>query len=135
MIAALVVAAPAAARNSRTRALREHVQLTLVKKSGTHFRHRGTATGTVSGSVSSSITLDSLALAGTVTITTKSGMLRLRVTGTARSSGLRSRFSGSAKVVAGTGRYTGARGRGVFDGVVNRSTWAATIDASGSLTD
>lgn len=113
----------------------EHVALKLVKRTGsTKFEHAGRATGTVSGSVRSQITLThSVVLRGTVTITTDHGRLRLKIDGRARSIGLRSRFSGSASIAGGSGRYAHARGSGTFSGVVNRSTWAATINASGSF--
>jgi hypothetical protein len=117
-------------------AVREHVDLKLVSQTNsTRFVHQGRATGTVSGSVRSRITLShSVVLRGTVTIKTAKGSLRLTVDGRARTIELRSRFSGSARIVAGTGRYAHAHGSGTFDGVVNRSTWHATIDASGSFT-
>jgi hypothetical protein len=128
--------APAAptAGAARTIPATEHVTLTLVKKSGTDFRHKGRATGTVAGSVSSSITLTSLSITGTVTVRAKDGTLRLKVHGTARSGGLRSKFDGTATMSGGTGRYAKASGKGTFTGVVNRRTWAATLDARGSLT-
>jgi hypothetical protein len=112
----------------------EHVTLTLAKKTGTKFQHRGKATGTVAGSVSSQITLTSLSIKGTVTVRAKDGTLRLRVSGTARSGGLRAKFDGRATMDGGTGRYAKARGSGTFAGVVNRRTWAATLDAHGSMT-
>jgi hypothetical protein len=112
----------------------EHVALTLVKKTGTNFQHKGRATGTVAGAVTSRIALSSLSIAGTVTVRAKGGTLQLKVRGTARSGGLRSRFDGTATMTGGTGRYAKARGKGTFTGVVNRHTWAATLDARGSLT-
>jgi hypothetical protein len=112
----------------------EHVTLALFKKTGTKFRHKGRATGTVAGSVSSQITLTSLSIKGTVTVRAKGGTLRLRVTGDARSGGPRAKFDGTATMDGGTGRYAKARGSGTFTGVVNRRTWAATIDAHGSMT-
>jgi hypothetical protein len=133
LVAACLPPSPAYPQSRRASALHEHVQLSLVKKTGTHFRHRGTAIGTVRGTVTSQITLDSLSLAGTVTLSARGGTLRLRINGTARSGGLRSRFEGRAKVVGGTVRYAHASGGGTFTGVVNRRTWAATIDASGML--
>ncbi|HEX5923881.1 MAG TPA: autotransporter [Baekduia sp.] len=134
--AAVASSAPAepAARTARTVPAIEHVALTLAKKTGTKFQHKGRATGTVAGSVSSRITLTSLSIAGTVTVRAKGGTLQLKVRGTARSGGLRSKFDGTATMTGGTGRYAGARGKGTFTGVVNRRTWAATIDARGSLT-
>jgi hypothetical protein len=124
---------PGHAANSMT--VREHVTLKLVKRTGsTGFQHTGRATGTVSGSVRSRITLThSVVMRGTVTITTGRGKLRLKVDGRARSIGLRSKFSGSATIAGGSGRYAHADGTGTFSGVVNRSTWAATLDASGSF--
>lgn len=120
---------------AKAMAVDEHVALKLVKRTGaTGFQHTGRATGTVAGSVRSRITLaHSVVLRGTVTITTGRGKLRLKVDGRARSIGLRSRFSGSATIAGGSGRYAHAKGTGTFTGVVNRSTWAATIDASGSF--
>jgi hypothetical protein len=134
--AAPTAGAPAepAARTARTVPATEHVALTLFKKTGTNFQHKGRATGTVAGAVTSQIKLTSLSIAGTVTVRAKDGTLRLRVRGTARSGGLRSKFDGTATMSGGTGRYGKASGKGTFTGVVNRRTWAATLDAHGSLT-
>jgi len=122
------------AHAARKVAATEHVTLTLVKKTGTKFQHKGKATGTVAGSVRSQITLTSLSIKGTVTVRAKGGTLRLRVSGTARSGGLRAKFDGRATMDGGTGRYAKARGSGTFAGIVNRRTWAATLDAHGSMT-
>jgi hypothetical protein len=127
-------AAQPTAHTARTVPAIERVALTLVKKTGTDFQHKGRATGTVTGSVTSQIELTSLSITGTVTVRAKGGTLRLKVRGTARSGGLRSKFDGTATMAGGTGRYAGARGKGTFTGVVNRRTWAATLDARGSLT-
>jgi hypothetical protein len=133
-VSPLTLASPAASADAaRSQKLEEHAQLRLVKKTGTRFQHRGTARGTLDGDVTSTITLSSLSLAGVVKITTKGGSLTLQVKGTARSGGLRSRFDGTVTVKSGTGRYARARGRGRFQGVVNRRTWAATLDATGVL--
>ncbi len=120
---------------ARSMTVEEHVALKLVKRIGaTGFEYTGRASGVVSGTVRSRITLThSVVLRGTVTIRTSRGKLRLKVDGRARSIGLRSRFSGSATVAGGSGRYAHAKGSGTFTGVVNRSTWAATLDASGSF--
>jgi hypothetical protein len=136
LIASLAVGARATtghAASSMT--VREHIALKLVKRTGSSkFEHAGHATGTVAGSVRSHITLThSVVLRGVVTITTSRGELRLTVDGRARSIELRSKFSGSASIVGGTGRYVHAKGSGTFNGVVNRSTWAARMDASGTL--
>jgi hypothetical protein len=113
----------------------EHIALKLVKRSGsTGFEHAGRASGTVAGAVRSKITLShAVVLKGTVTITTSRGRLRLNVNGRARSIELRSKFEGTATIAGGSGRYAHASGTASFKGVVNRSTWAATIDAAGSF--
>ncbi|HMJ36271.1 MAG TPA: autotransporter [Baekduia sp.] len=115
--------------------IHEHVALKLLKRSGSSvFEHTGRATGTVAGSVRSRITLShSVLLRGTVTISTSKGKLRLDVSGRARSIELRTKFDGTARIAGGSGRYADAHGSGTFTGVVNRSTWAATIDATGSF--
>jgi hypothetical protein len=131
-VGALVAVAQAADRSD----VIEHVKLTVVQRHGsTKFEHTGRATGTLAGPVSSKITLThAVVLRGTVTIKTSKGQLRLKVDGRARSLELRTKFTGTATVDGGTGRYTHARGSGTFKGVVNRSTWAATIDANGAFT-
>jgi hypothetical protein len=128
-----------AARTPRVAAagkMKEHVTLKIVKRTGsTKFEHAGRATGTVQGPVVSKITLShSVVLRGTVTIDSSHGKLRLKVDGRARSIAVRTKFNGTATVVSGTGRYAHASGKGTFTGVVNRTNWNATIDASGSMT-
>lgn len=131
----LLCCAGSAAAAGSEHAVREHVDLVLVKRSGTtKFEHKGRATGTIAGSVRSQIALThSVVLKGTVTITTATGKARMKIDGRARSLGLRTKFTGKAVLVGGTGRYAHARGTGQFTGVVNRRTWHATIDATGSF--
>src|SRR5690349_3051856 len=68
-----------AATQAKTIPITERAQLTLVKKTGTSFTHRGTAKGTYAGSVSSQMRLNSLSISGTVTIKTKGGSVRLKI--------------------------------------------------------
>jgi hypothetical protein len=132
----LLVAAGSAAAGAAERPVKEHVDLVLVKKSAgaTRFEHKGRATGTVAGTVRSQITIThSVVLKGTVTISTAAGKMRMNVDGRARSLGLRTKFTGKAVIAGGSGRYAHAKGTGQFTGVVNRSTWHATIEATGSF--
>ena len=121
---------------ARSMTVHEHVTLKLVKRTGaSKFEHAGRATGTVGGTVRSKITLlHSVAVEGTVTIATNRGQLRLKIKGRARKVTIRSPFDGKATIITGTGRYAHARGTGTFNGIVNRSTWAAEIDARGTFT-
>jgi hypothetical protein len=132
-MAATVCTASAAAGSSRP--VREHVDLKLVKKSGaSRFEHSGRASGTFTGAVRSKISIaHSVVLSGAVSIKTSGGTVRLKVKGRARSLSLRTKFDGTATISGGTGRYARAKGTGRFTGVVNRKTWHATLDATGSF--
>lgn len=141
-----VAAGPAGSQGPSGRAasrmsVHEYVTLKLVKRTGStstgsiKFEHTGRATGTVAGTVRTKITLrHSVALKGIVTIATRKGRLRLEVDGRARGIETRSPFVGNATILTGTGRYAKAKGKGTFEGIVNRATWAATIDAKGTFT-
>jgi len=133
VLASLAVAAPAVAATGE-HTVKEHVDLTLVKRTGTtKLEHKGRATGTVKGTVTSKITIShSVVMRGTVTISARDGKVRLKVDGRARSIGARSNFNGTATMSGGTGKYAGATGTGTFKGVVNRRTWHVTLDATGS---
>jgi beta-xylosidase len=132
--ASVLLATPSGA--SAAKSVREHVDLKLVKRTGaSRFVHSGTASGTFAGSVRSTITIEhSVVLHGTVTIVTSAGSVRMKVDGRARSLSLRTKFDGTAVITGGTGRYAHAKGTGRFTGVVNRSSWHATLDATGSFT-
>lgn len=141
MVAALPLGgAVAVASAAQERSVKEHVVLKLVtRKNASHgaikFKHAGQAKGTLSGAVTSRMTLTHLLLLrGTVTITTSKGKLTVKFDGRARSLESPSWFKGTATIIDGTDRYAHARGRGTFTGLVNRRTWAASIDATGSFT-
>lgn len=126
----VAAALPATAASGR---MSERVSLRLVRKSGFDYVHSGTATGSVPGTVRSSMRLDSLSLQGTATVRNRRGTLKMRIDGRARSVTTRAKFDGRVRVTGGTGAYRGATGGGRFTGVVDRKTWSATIEATGSL--
>lgn len=126
-------AAPSSGSAVAAGRLSESIRLRLSRKSGSTFVHSGRASGSVAGSVRSTLRLNSLSIRGTATIKNRRGTLRLQINGRARSGGTRARFSGSARVSGGTGAYRRARGSGSFSGIVDRRTWAASIKATGSL--
>ena len=134
-ITALAVSTAPAASRATSRHVTEHITLKLAKRTnGTTFVHTGRADGTVDGKVRSTISLShAVVLRGTVTITTSAGKMRLKVDGRARSLEQKTKFNGTATMLAGTGRYADGAGKGTFSGVVDRSTWAVTIDAAGTF--
>lgn len=111
----------------------ETISLTLVRKVGLRFRHRGTARGSVPGSARSTLKLTSLSIDGTAIIRNSRGTVKLRISGRARSGGTRAKIGGTARVAGGTGAYRRARGSARFSGLVNRRTWAASMSATGRL--
>jgi hypothetical protein len=118
-----LVTAPAQAK---TTAVVEHARLSLVRERGSTLDLRGTARGTLRGPVVARFDVRLLSVTGVVTVLPEGGgSLSFSVAGHARSVAVRARFGGSVTVVGGTGRWAGARGRGTFDGVVNRQTWNA----------
>ncbi len=67
---------------------------------------------------------------GTMSITTKRGTLRLKLDARAQSLARRSPFVGVVIGNGGTGRYAKARRFAPFNAMVNRSTWAVTIETT-----
>jgi hypothetical protein len=112
----------------------EHISLKLVKRTklkhhGLKFRHKGRASGSIAGRVTAtSKLLSRVVLSGTVTIATSRGKVRIKIEARGQGLGRRSPFTGIATILSGTGRYARARGVAQFDAIVNRATWAITID-------
>jgi hypothetical protein len=132
IVAAAALAAGPATSPAATVPKQEHITLTLVKRSGTKVTHTGRATGPVGGRVRSTSRLQRRVVwRGKMIIATKSGTLRLTIDARAQSLARRSPFIGIATITGGTKRYAHARGFAPFKAVVNRSTWAVTIDTSG----
>ncbi|WP_320670765.1 hypothetical protein [Patulibacter defluvii] len=127
--AAIAATSPVAAGGR----MNESISLRLVRKSGTTFRHSGTARGSVPGSARSTLKLTRLSLSGTATIRNRRGTVTMRISGRARSGGTRSRFEGTARITGGSGAYRRARGSARFTGIVDRRNWAASMNANGTL--
>jgi hypothetical protein len=127
--------AHAARRHVHTINVTENANLYLVKKSGSVLNERGTATGTLHGSVTARFVTSIVQVTGTVTIyPSKGSSLTITVLGYPRSTGTVAKFTGSMSVKSGTGRYAHAKGSGAFSGTVNRKTWASTVHATAKLT-
>jgi hypothetical protein len=135
IVIALALAAGPAASMALTPAPHEHITLKLVKRTGkTKLTHTGRALGPVAGRVRAKSTLLSRVVwRGTMSIATKRGTLRLKIDARGQSLARRSPFTGIATVTGGTGHYTHARGVSLFKAVLNRSTWAATIDTNNAF--
>jgi hypothetical protein len=103
---------------------------------GNILKERGTATGTLAGSVKARFDISNAAkTTGSVTFFPNGGgSLTVNVLGYPQSVGTVARFSGNLAVRKGTGRFSDATGSGTFTGTVNRRTWHITVNASSRLT-
>jgi hypothetical protein len=135
-IALAVAPAPASASSHTVRTIDvvENVSVHLVRKSGSTLHHRGTATGTLPGSVRARFKITATKVTGSVTIYPRGGSLTMHIKGHPRSTSVPMQFGGSISIVRGTGRYEGAHGSGNFEGVVNLRNWDASVRATGRLT-
>lgn len=121
------------AQAARTLNVTETVSMRLVRKSGNILYERGSASGTLPGTVTGRFEVG-VTVKGSVTIYPRSGgSLTINVLGQPRSAGVVARFTGTMAVRSGTGRYARAVGSGTFEGTVNRRTWAVTVQARARL--
>jgi hypothetical protein len=126
-------AAPGA-HSARALHLNESASLHLVHKSGPILNERGSASGTLPGSVTARFNTGNAAkVTGTVTFHPRGGTLTVTIVGFPQSLGTVARVSGSMAVRAGSGRYARAVGGGSFTGTVNRRSWAITVHARANL--
>jgi len=123
------------AAKRRSLHLTDTAYLHLTKKSGNVLYERGTATGTLPGTVSARFVTGVTKVTGTVTFHPYSGgSITMTALGYPQSAGTVVKFNGSIAVRKGTGRYRRVLGSGTFSGTANRRTWAVTVHASASLT-
>lgn len=123
------------AAKRRSLQLSDTASLHLVRKSGSTLYERGTATGTLPGSVSARFVTSVTKVTGTVTFhSSGGGSITMTAVGYPQSTGTIARFSGNIAVRSGTGRFKNVLGSGTFTGTANRRTWAVTVHARASLT-
>ncbi len=128
-------AAPSAHVARKALYLRGTARLHLTRKSGSTLYERGTATGTLPGTVSARFVTGVTKVTGTVTFYPYSGgSLTLAAVGYPQSAATIVHFTGSVAVRSGSGRFRNALGSGTFNGTANRRTWAVTVHASAHLT-
>lgn len=108
--------------------------LHLTHKSGNVLYERGTATGTLPGTVTARFVTRVTKVTGTVTFYPHGGgSLTLSAVGYPQSAATIVHFTGRCAVLSGTGRFRNAVGSGSFSGTANRRTWAVTVHASAHL--
>lgn len=129
-------AAPGAhAAKRRSLHLSDTAYLHLTRKSGNVLYEKGTASGTLPGTVSARFVTGVTKVTGTVTFYPYSGgSITMTAVGYPQSTGRVVPLSGNIAVRKGTGRYQSVLGSGTFTGSANRRTWAVTVRANANLT-
>jgi hypothetical protein len=120
------------ARAARTLNVTDTAHLRYHESAGSALIEEGTATGGLPGSVKVRFTVGPT-VSASFTIFTHSGTLTGHGSGTLHSSGTYASFGGTMSITRGTGRYLHAHGHGGFYGVLNRKTYALTVQTTGRL--
>jgi hypothetical protein len=128
-----MLASPVAdAHAARTLKATDTAHLHYVSASGSLLREEGKATGTLPGSMRASVDVGAT-ISGNFTIYTRGGSIRGHGSATPHGSGVYESFAGSVTVTGGTGRFTHAHGHTGLYGTFNRSSYALTIQTTGTL--
>jgi hypothetical protein len=134
---ALASSAPASggvgmAHLARSLNANDTAHLRLISSSGSSVLEEGYAGGGLPGRVR--VHMDVTAsVTASFTIYASGGTLVGHGSGALHSSGVYASFGGTMTITHGTGRYAHARGHGGFYGAINRNTFAATVQTTGTL--
>jgi hypothetical protein len=125
-------ALPTPAHTARALNTTDTARLHYLPSHGSSLLEEGPATGALPGTVKLHMTVGAT-VKGTFTINTHNGSIVGEASGTLHGTGPYTSFAGSMTVNHGTGRYAHAHGHGGFYGVLNRNTYAMTVQTTGSL--
>ncbi len=117
---------------ARTLNVTDEARLHYHESAGSSLIEEGRATGGLPGAVKVHFAVGPT-VSASFTISTRNGSLIGHGTGVLHSSGTYASFRGSMSITRGTGRYLHAHGHGGFYGVLNRKTYALTVQTTGSL--
>ncbi|HEY2216332.1 MAG TPA: hypothetical protein VGH21_02480 [Solirubrobacteraceae bacterium] len=134
--ASIVGASSAApARDARSVALNESGQLHLTSRHGFTLDERGTAYGSVSGSIFVHLTIVSTSrVVAEVNLYPPGGSISGQASASYHRGGSTASFAGTISIVKGTGRYAHARGSGLsFSGTIRRSDEAISVRVRGTV--
>lgn len=118
---------------ARSLSITDESHLHYVKESGTDLVEEGQAKGGLPGTVRVRFNVGATVYAS-FSISTRSGSISGTGSGSLHGTGAWASFGGTMKVTHGTGRYTHAHGHGGFYGAINRHTYAAIVQTTGTLT-
>lgn len=130
----IALADAAEARAARLLTVTDAAHLTLVSANGNTLVEKGSASGTMPGTVEVSLTLSGHTATSTFTIRTRGGTISGRGVGKLKTGvGGYDSFGGSVTVVRGSGRFRRAHGTAGLYGSIYRVTDALSVQVTGKL--
>jgi len=130
--AGYAVSGQPAAHAARTLRSTDTARLHYVSASGSELFEKGSATGTLPGSMSAHVNVGAT-LSGTFTIYTRGGSITGHGSATPHGSGVYESFAGTVTVTGGTGRFAHAHGHTGLYGTFDRDNYALVIQTTGTL--
>jgi len=124
--------APPQARTATTLRVADTAHLHRVRCSCNDVREEGEAKGSLPGKVSAYVNVGA-PIIFRFTITLHGGSLSGEGSGKPKGNPAEPSFAGNMTVTRGTGRYRHAHGTGGFYGTINRRTYAAVMQTTGTL--
>ncbi len=137
-LASTVSASSAApAHDARSVALNESGQLHLTSRHGFTLDERGTASGSVSGSIYVHLTIvSSSRVVAEVNLYPPGGSISGQASASYHRGNSTASFAGTISIVKGSGRYAHARGSGLsFSGTIRRSDEAISVRVRGTVSE
>jgi hypothetical protein len=117
---------------ARTLNVSDKAKLHTVGESGSDLLEEGQATGDLPGRVEAQFNVGATVYAS-FSISTQYGSISGSGLSKLHGTGVWDSFGGTVTVTHGTGRYVHAHGRAGFYGVINRRTYAANVETTGTL--
>jgi len=128
------LAASHTARAHTAKALRatDVAHLRYLSASGSLLHERGSATGTLPGSMRADVRIEAT-FSGNFTIYARGGSIRGRGVAIPHGAGVYESFAGSLTVTGGSGRFARAHGKAKLYGTFNRNSYAMLVQTVGTL--
>ncbi len=123
------------AQAARTVSLNDSGNLHKTSKHGFNLYESGSASGSISGSLSLHLDVVSTnKVTAELTVYPKGGSLTGKASGSYRTNGGTASFSGTLSITHGTGSYSGAHGSGIsFSGTIQRSNDSMSVRVHGNF--
>jgi hypothetical protein len=131
----VAAAAGSDAHAARTVTLNDTGNLHKTSKHGFHLYESGSASGSLSGSISLNLNvINTNKVTAELTVRPKGSSISGKASGSYRTNGGTASFSGTLTITGGSGSYSGAHGSGIsFSGTIQRSNDSLTVHVNGKF--